>query len=953
MNLNILTPRPTEPLFGKRKAGSTPRWRQALASVGVLPFIGLPVLPQQGPLDSYCAPIMPSGDVSSIDDLPEGMPTDNHLIFDLSENPIFSEEACRTVGQLLQDAYDQGLFAMKVVVVDNFDGENPQAFNQKIINWLELSTPGDVKRGDSLLIERTGFLKGEASTIHNEPTNGPIASALDGFKINGVTYHDSIGNNVMAVYRPKIKEAHNNGDTARVQALMSEAIGEFVRTTEEYVSEYDAQNTPQAIAAREQAEAERRQRDREILIGLAKLLVELIAGIGVLGTVLFVSNRVYLIVQDTRAKNRSIDEDVDLVKQPLIQIQSPYKVTRNNVYSVDTLKALLEPRANMNGEHASADSLMKAIHMVLRSLEASDVPVSDRDIAELMIEKGLHHPVPEVRLATINVLVSDGLDRDEDWEPFTNLLEREQDGEVIEALCNPLLRLATEEDNERFLGLLQTSPNPGLRALGIRALAAHGGRGIIHEFFQALEKEDFEPNVEQLQEAIAHVATHADTGLLTQKLNSGDPTAKKAALEAFSELRDPDDFETIFSAFTQPNEPTLLVQFQEALTNSANQSHVKQIATGLTHASPRVQEVSLRLLLELADPDAVGAILTYLQAEKTPLPDLAAQALLASVNKKSREALLAVLKDTTPATEDVEVMIPVVEALKKIGDPRDLDDLTEAINKSHSPRVYDALVDAMEANDESPDSFEFLERTLLGHPDSRIRIAAALTIDNYGLKALPILFEALEPVSDGTPDVEINTLQRAINKAGNHREALPLLIEKASSPNRLVQSTAESLAVDLIGGYRDEKYTDQDVLDELDSYLESPNAAVRDAAEQAYTEIVDQEAKRIKKLGSSGKYSKSSNNYKYVKNMENDANEAIREAAQKARRKMDERREVANRPVIVYTPSPSRHSSPSHRHSDSWGSSDSSDNSSSWSSSFGGGFSGGGGFSSGGHGSSW
>ena len=195
------------------------------------------------------------------------------------------------------------------------------------------------------------------------------------------------------------------------------------------------------------------QADRERRADLLKGLMLVIGGLTALG---IGGGVTVAMVKGAERRRKALQDKVDVVKAPLLEMESPFQVTPKNVWTRDTLAALLDDETNSRGEAASPATLLPALGMELveltRKVKATEGKDDDEALVTLMVQEGLNHPVPEVREYIVEALTSPdldpngGLNRADDYEPFMELLKSEQDVEVIQALSRVMLEMTTADD---------------------------------------------------------------------------------------------------------------------------------------------------------------------------------------------------------------------------------------------------------------------------------------------------------------------------------------------------------------------------------------------------------------------------------------------------------------------------------------------------------------------------
>ncbi len=823
---------------------------------------------------SECAQIMPSGDINSIDDLPAGIENNDHIVFDLSSNPLLSPEACANISQMLQENYNNGEGAFKVVVIENTERRNPQELNTEILNHLSLATPGN-NDGGVLLIVQDRFVNNSPDKMHWEPADGVRNAFAD-----RTGYRNSVGEEVIGVYLADIAREWDRGNFDEAQGLIDDAITKTMEITTERLEEHIEYNSPQAVAQREREAEEQRKALASFFKGLA----------GIVGGAIVVGGSgrgLYVVGKKKQDKNRRLDNDIDTVIRPLNSIASAHAVTRRNVHSIKTLKAVLSHETGVTNKHARPQDILTAMDLVISKLYEKNDPKIDDTIEDLLITEGLSHPLPEIRAAVISDMVEDGLSRDEDFDNFMTLLETEENGVVLDALTPPLLKLLTENDAPDFHQRLKESDNVGVRALSVRAIAKYPNDNTVSEIFDALAKEENGDLADRMRSIITRLSTASDASLLSEKLQHTDSDVVRAALEGISNLNLNNQFEAVFDLASRNKDNSLNSDLHSALSQLVTSEHQGMLASMLESGGKQAEKIALPLLAQLKSSSSVQALIDYLEKPDTNFSELAEVALVASAKQADRPVLLAELHSQDPKTEETDLMSALVKALQNIGNPDDIDDLTKAMERGVSSTVFDTLYEAMESSPHNDVSLAFLSDTVKGHADSAIRTVAALALDDYGIKALDPLFDALE---GALGDEEKNVITKAILKAGRSDTALNELLARTTDAHPDVSNVATTAAIRIISSWGESNYQDKEMVKELLLLAQHRSARVAEEAKDAYNDLVASKLKELKSLGERGSFSRDGSDYNNVTQYTNDENISIKSTASKALDKMNTRR---------------------------------------------------------------
>jgi hypothetical protein len=325
-----------------------------------------------------------------------------------------------------------------------------------------------------------------------------------------------------------------------------------------------------------------------------------------------------------------------------------------------------------------------------------------------------------------------------------------------------------------------------------------------------------------------------------------------------------------------------------------SEASLPKLFEGLQNPARGVQDVSISLLNKLESEQAVAPLFAYLEQVHPLLPGDAATALVNSASKASIPLLIEKIKSEDPKTDHPDVVVTALKALNKFKSDLDetvLQELGEALEKQVSPNIIKALSEAMADSQHSPGSFEYLEDLLLNNPKEHVRIAAALSLDGYGAKAVEPLFLRLAKAD--SPQ-EIDVLSKAVLQTSKSEEAYPTLLDKAASRNQTVKAVATQGIVAYIAQWQDKgSYDDNKLMAHLAELSGSSNSTIASAASGARDVLVDNKAKDVERLGRRGSFEKSSSDYKKVLALskKEDLEASIKKAAKAAVKKMDDRRE--------------------------------------------------------------
>ncbi len=606
---------------------------------------------------------------------------------------------------------------------------------------------------------------------------------------------------------------------------------------------------------------------------------------------------------------------VDLVAPALEKMGSSYEVTRNNVFSLNTVEALLENNPQ-SAELPDAAEILNPLKLIVNELwphtnkpgQTFEAKLPEQmttkeqaqvgQLSEILIEKGLEHPLASVRLAAVKTLLTDGF-QEAEYTAFVNLLGTEQDYRVIDALVKPVTEHTTVDQVAFFKTRLNQNEPAGTRALSLSILEKFSDENTLGDFYAALTLEKETGLIEKMQDAIARVAkkypTHPNTKtLLDENLTLQSKVKNRAAsLKAYSALGSSKHFQSVYAHFlenTQRRELNLL--FKKALTNSLDESHFPTVYSGLESQDERIEDMSLRLLTEHPNTNHVNPLLKYLGTEGIAYPAEAKATLVKSTGETNRKTLLQIVEDYKIGAGNREPMLAALAGLEKLQVDGGLSLIISRFTDIQADDVKDAMYQVMEKAVHSDENFRQLQGTLATSPDKRLRIAAALVLDNYGAKALMPLFTALlkaAGLSQGRD--EVGALEEAIAKAGEEAEAFPIFLEFANHLNPIVKNTAtEGALTHLEGWERQYDYNDNKVMKALKKLKKNENPKIAHKAKSIIHGFIDDKAQKVRNLGS-GSFRRYGSNYQNAEKYANGGYEdKIKRAAQRALDELDSRR---------------------------------------------------------------
>ncbi len=713
-------------------------------------------------------------------------------------------------------------------------------------------------------------------------------------------------------------ELQSQGRTEEASRLLSKMVRDSYDQLETSLRSYKAnlaeQQRRDEISA---AEAKERYAAYAQTAGIVFLFLLLLSGA--------ITGGVY----GTRRRRRT-GEVLELVGKNLKEMGSPHEVNRGNLFSRDTLGALLDHNPPSGKFPQNTAGLVEAVDIVADELwphtadfwpaksgarkKGYEVKPVDKlgekekdqiiEISADFIEKGLSHPLADIRLLVIESLQVDGLQAEE-YDAFVELLGAEDDYRVIDALVKPVTENTTEEKVPQFQHSLQTSDKPGLRALSLSVLEKFSSDDTLGEVFSALEKETEPELVGKFQDAIARLSGQYKTSGKTSELLRRHVAAerplneRRAALRGFQAVTDAGNFEHLFETFKANTEVKLDPDFHKALSASTTAQHFNVLHQGLSDDSNRVQQLVIELMDSHPSTKHVQPLLDYLATVDTKYPAEATRALVDSTGPANEATLKQVVINYQVGEQDREPMLAALAGLKKLGgqghleDRADLELLVGRLSEVRANDVREMLYQVMEHTSLTGENFSYLYNTVMSSPHEQVRIASALVMDNYPARtALEPLFEALERTSRQTSRQEIAAYETAITKLASDEDAFPIFLRKANSNHSEARAIATSGSLKVLDTWnRKYSYDSSGIMKKLKKIAEHDNQTVANKAKEIRSGFITSKVSSISSAGETGDFSTYSSNYTTLQSLASRAPEqAVRNAASSALSRLDSRR---------------------------------------------------------------
>ncbi len=798
---------------------------------------------------------------------------------------LLSDAARLQVCAKLQQFYNDGYGEMKLIIIPRTDASDLQTLGYNLFNQnLHLGNP-DYNDGLLPIINAERFRDKQRGMMSIVPGDYYYPQ----FNANS-QLQQAVGEQALS-YLDQAIAARNSGDLAAAQRYTDQAVLSAIDIFINYAKDYRNANPPVSRAEREAQEAARREEEAARTAALLQFLAMLGVGVVVVGGAGFAGYQYY-------RRRKSLDEAVAIVSKPMVAADSPYKVTRGNVYSLQTLKHLFEdtdfvPDAQRN---VNPRELLEAIDTVLEGLEARAEKKQNwkevyAQVVELFVQYGLVHDQPEIRLNTVNRMIEDGLTRD-DFEPFMTLLETETDDRVIQALMDPISKLTSASEAPQFRELLKNSPQAGVRAVSVAVMSRYANADTLGEFLTALEREQDPGNVEILQQAITNVAQANQDGLLLANIDKAKPEkVRAAAIMALTRLAKPKHFDALYQAFTADKARGMREYYRLALLATVSKREIPTLFAAL-NGDTRQQEMGIALLGKLKAPESVEPLLEYLGTEDTRFPNEAIEVVVSSVQASQADRLREIIHSNDPKTDDVEVMTAAVKALASLNLADDLDNFFEALAKGQAPNITQMLMQAIEDSPLDRTSQKYLEKVLDGHSDSGARIAAIMALDDYGQSALDPLFRALEASTARTPSGEVDMLRKSIMKIGRDESNLDYMLKKSLSRNEQARDVATRIVVAVLEDWdRRFDYDDDKAMRNLANLSRFENDTIAQKARRIREEMIEDKARALSNIGSSGSFH-DSGNFSTLRRYSSASESSVASAARSALQQLERRKDA-------------------------------------------------------------
>jgi hypothetical protein len=362
----------------------------------------------------------------------------------------------------------------------------------------------------------------------------------------------------------------------------------------------------------------------------------------------------------------------DEVNETLQKMGSEYRVTSENLFKIQTLSALFSlPSPGLN--QPMMFTLFQRLSLKLPENQKSLIPV-------LLETKGLPHPDPAVRRASIRELLKHGTEP----QQFTALMNRlgvEDDETVIKDLETTVLSLAKKEHLDDFITSLYLG-NQALRRVGIQGInKSYQPKAMPH--LLKLLGEETDPTLGRvIQTIIQSHPTDVPVSHWQKVLSSSNTLVLETAVSALGGQKVTDAFAELhqrysdLSAAAPPSNlitPNLETVFRTAMANQYTPTHQNLLVAALSHPAESVQQSALDILMMHPAPDLVAPLFEYLESPQAKCSEAALDLLGELGEAIDHGHLVEMLDSPKPALQ--------LLGAKGLGKLKQLEDLPVLLNK--------------------------------------------------------------------------------------------------------------------------------------------------------------------------------------------------------------------------------------------------------------------------------
>lgn len=803
----------------------------------------------------------------------------NQILVDLKQNPIISPAARQRIEDAMAKFWQSGDGQIKTVILPNIpEGVQIRDCSDEMFNkQLRLGKPG-LNDGLLVLINADNFRNNEPQKLAIQPGTNYKPHFTDNPELDARIEADVLPNINAAA------EARRNGNLTEAQRHADKAIENAVNIFISEAHDYREDNTFLTDAQKEEKARIDAENRKNLLIGFLKVI-----------GLLIIAGGIGITAYQGKKRFQRLGTAVETVTPALKNIGSQYNVTRGNIYSYQTLNALLssEMAGQRDPDLLDGQLLLDTIDFVIAGIK--DTPDKGEKIREAFRDNALLspiHPSFQIRHRALQKILADSIDVD-DYHNLITLAQEETHPEILKMIIGPICELATQEDLDKFSPLLTLGITPGSRLIAAELMTKFAEPNTVSTFMDALEKEQDPQVITALQDGIYELAKPADSELLKAQLASGVLTVKDAAIGALGHLG-PMHFDALYDAFKADDSRQRIAVYLSALSEAVTEEQEPALIQALK-ANAKEQEMALTLLNKLCSTSAVEPILDYLASEKSTHPQAAVTVLLNSVGQNSRNSLVQVMQNMDSRGSKPSVRIAATMALSRVEHSDNLKAFVAALEKEQDAEVIDALFRAIGENPKNKQSFQYFAGLLaVSESNANVRLAAISALEGFGSSALPVLFDVLgtKPEnSDGS--AETRALMSAISRLTSE-QALEELASRAQSTHTLVNTIATQGVVSIVSGWEQASYDDQQIMSNLDTLARSQNSVIKTKAMHVRDRLIQDKAAELTRIGSQGDVYKDQNK-RVLTSFKQSAEPALQHAATAALRSFNSRYEEAER----------------------------------------------------------
>lgn len=270
----------------------------------------------------------------------------------------------------------------------------------------------------------------------------------------------------------------------------------------------------------------------------------------------------------------------------------------------------------------------------------------------------------------------------------------------------------------------------------------------------------------------------------------------------------------------------------------ANPSQEAPIFSACKSPSEAVQAKAFKILgAASTSQDFIAPLFRYLASNQCKHPQIASEVLSKSLNAGNHLMLMDHL-----FASQVPVRLAAANGLAKLIQSGDLPTVLRALSAEQNEEVAEKLNVLVQKCGKDKGTFQFLALELLENPNSRVKNAVVLALQDHGINALKPLFQSLEETNDKTPIALVRDLERAIVKviADNKDESgIPTLIEKVDSTHKNTQRVSVLALFPFVEKWeKDGSYDTETTLNALRVLTKHKNAVIQEPAARTLKKLI-------------------------------------------------------------------------------------------------------------------